>query len=513
MSIITKLASLNWIIGFLSPLVVILMEVFWLYPWFVWLGKWSRLIEQRPPLTLASLFFLVGVSFLVTRFFRARQWSMLWIRSGIIAGGLVFGLAVLRVEYSDAYRLGDGQWFVHTTRIVLNSYTDTHPIILALPAVVFLWWRGIHWGYSTLYYSDIYRSFLNGLTALIVLLIIWGISLGFGSLLSLASTVGLHVAGFFFFGLMALALGHLHGIRQRMLRQESVSMFTRGWLLIVVGVVAAIVLVGTGIASIFSMEFVSLLGQLVTTAFDLLRQAVYYILLPLGYLAEGLVYIGQSIIVFIQNLFGAEPYYPTANLSGASEVPAAASTSSIPAVVIVGLKWALFAILAAVAVFLLVKAISRWRPSRAEPGIEEMQESLWSWSGFKADLRLFLNMLWQRFQRKKEEPVPVGGLPDWYIGEDSPGLLSIREIYRHLLLEASFTGKQRRRQETPNEYARRLGGDLPEGSLQVGEITDLYIDVRYGDRDAGDKQIDHANKLWRTLRRLFKRDEENQREG
>lgn len=506
-SIISKLANLNWIISFLSPLMVILMEVFWLYPWFVWLGKWSRLIEHRPPLTLASLVFLVGVSFLVTRFFRARRWSMLWIRGGIIACGLVAGFAVLRIEYSDGFGLWDGQWFGYAARIILDSFI-THPIVLAMLAGAYLWWRGIHWGHSPLYFNDVYRSFLNGLTALIGLVIIWGISLGFDSLLSLASTLGLNVAGFFFFGLMALSLGHLRGIQQRMLREGSVSMFGRGWLLIVFGVVAAIVLLGAGITSIFSAEFVSLLAGLITAVLNLLRQAMYYMLLPLGYLAEGLVRVGQFLIEFVQNLFDGEPYPISTNLTGLGDIPQATATSSIPEVVIVSLKWAFFAIVAALAVFLLVKAVSRWRPSRTESGIEEIHESLWSWQGFKDDLGLFLGTLWQRFRRKKEEPASVGRLPDWYTGEDFQGVLNIREIYRHLLLEASFIGKKRRRQETPNEYARRLGRDLPEGSGQVGEITELYIDVRYGEHDVGARQVDHANSLWRKLRRLLRRDDE-----
>ncbi|UCH43779.1 MAG: DUF4129 domain-containing protein [Dehalococcoidales bacterium] len=500
MVMVTRLLNLNWIVTALAPLAVILMEVFWVYPWLVWLGKWQKLVWNRPPLSLASLVFLVGVSFLATRYFRSRPWPVRWVRLSIIASGLLAAFLVLRFEYGAGFSLLSGQWFVHTADIVLDSFSNTHPVVLALPAAAYLWWRGIHWGNSTLYFGDIYRSFINGITALVALIIIWGFSMGFGTLAGLASTVGIHVAGFFFFGLMALALGHLRGIQQRMLREESGAVFSRRWLFIVIGVVAVIVLLGVGVASIFSTEFVSMLGEFFGAIFDLLRQAIYYIFIPIGYLVEGLVRMGQFFISLIRR---GSYDYPTANFTDPGELPVAASTQGIPEGVILGLKWAFFVIIAAVVVFLLIKVISRIRPFRAEVGIEEIHESLWSWQGLKTDLLLYLSTLWSRFRPKKRVE-PESGLPEWYLGEDFEGVLGIREIYRHLLFEASSSGKARRNQETPYEYARRLEKALPEGVEPVGGITDLYVEVRYGDIEAGDMQVNNANSLWRTLRRLLK---------
>jgi len=506
MVMVTRLLNLNWIVTALAPLAVILMEVFWIYPWLVWLGKWQKLVWNRPPLSLASLVFLVGVSFLATRYFRSRQWPVRWVRLSIIAGGLLAVFLVLRFEYGAGFSLVSGQWFIHTTEIILDSFSNTHPVVLAVPAAAYLWWRGIHWGHSTLYFGDIYRSFLNGITALVALIIIWGFSMGFGTLAGLASTVGIHVAGFFFFGLVALALGHLRGIQQRMLREESGAVFSRRWFFIVIGVVAVIVLLGVGVASIFSTEFVSMLGGFFGSIFDLLRQAIYYVFIPIGYLVEGLVRVGQFFISLIRR---GSYDYPTANFTDMGEVPAAASTQGIPAGVILGLKWAFFVIIAAVIAFLLVRAISRIRPSRSETGIEEIHESLWSWEGLKTDLRLFLGMLWSRFHRKKEVE-PESRLPEWYMGDDFEGMLGVRDIYRHLLFEASSAGKARRSEETPYEYARRLEKALPEGVEPVDGITDLYVEVRYGDIEAGGTQVSNANILWRTLRRLLKGPAEGQ---
>ena len=55
----------------------------------------------------------------------------------------------------------------------------------------------------------------------------------------------------------------------------------------------------------------------------------------------------------------------------------------------------------------------------------------------------------------------------------------------------------------PSEYARRLGKTLPDGKEPLNEITDLYIDVRYGEHPAEEKQTDKANSIWEKLRSLF----------
>ncbi len=174
------------------------------------------------------------------------------------------------------------------------------------------------------------------------------------------------------------------------------------------------------------------------------------------------------------------------------------------------MKWAFFALVAIGVVFLLARAIFRNWSLRTKDEIEEIHESLWSWEGFKADLCLFFSMLRQRFARKRKKPAPGSAVPIWYREENTQGRLDIREIYRHLLWEASCSKMARHRHETPLEYAGRLGQAVPEGSEQLSELTNLYVDVRYGDLKAEDKQVDYANSLWRILQSLLGRLERSQ---
>ncbi len=297
MTIVHRLANLNWVAVVLSPLMVMLMEAFWVYPWLAWVGKWPVLVWQRPPLSLASLILLLSVSFFITRFFLSQRWPLRWIQLSIVSCGLVAIFMVVRVEYDAGFELLSWQWFVRTAQILLDSFSHLHPMVIALVAGMYLWWRGISWGHSSFYFNDIYRSFLVGLIALIVLIMLWGVGLGVESLAGSTSTVGLDVAGFFFFGLIALALANLKAIQQRMTEKEGVAVvFSRRWLSILFGVVGGIVLVGILTASILSSELVALLARWLSLTFNLLLQGLDYLLIPISYLAAGVLYAWQFIL-------------------------------------------------------------------------------------------------------------------------------------------------------------------------------------------------------------------------
>ncbi|GAG53259.1 unnamed protein product, partial [marine sediment metagenome] len=154
----------------------------------------------------------------------------------------------------------------------------------------------------------------------------------------------------------------------------------------------------------------------------------------------------------------------------------------------------------AVVIFILAKAISRFRAQRAREEIEEIHESLWSWRGLKDDLQLLFGMMGQKFKRKRAPAVPEHDMDD-----DISRRLNIREIYRHLLWEAARSGVARRRHETASEYAGRLGQAVPDTSEPLDRLTDLYIDVRYGETSPPEEQVDNANSIWGTLRGLLRR--------
>ena len=163
------------------------------------------------------------------------------------------------------------------------------------------------------------------------------------------------------------------------------------------------------------------------------------------------------------------------------------------------IKWIVVIGIVALVVFILAKAISRFRGRQARDEIEEIHESLFSWRGLSDDLKELLNMIGAKFARKHAPARPEG------LSDDLSHRLNIREIYRHMLWEAARSGVPRRRHETPGEYTDRLESVVPGSGESLDSITEMYIDVRYGETSIPEEQVDNANVLWRTLRGLIRK--------
>ncbi len=511
MRFLRRLAGVNWIPALVAPMAVVLMDVFWFYPWLVWAGKLDLFAEPKTPLSLGGTVFLVGGGFLATRYMLNRRWPTGLIQWSVVAFGLLVVFTVLRSEYHGGYELTDAQWFVHIGRVFLDSFSEIDPLMLALPAAAYLWWRGISRGRTTLYADDVYRTLVIGIASFVLLIIVWRISLGAGSLARLASDVAPNVVAFFFFSLVALALTNLHSIQQRMTPEEAVRAFNRRWLPILFAVVAAIVLAGMGIAAVFSPEFVGLLKNTMNALFDGVRQIMHYILIPLGYVAEFLIWIGIWLINLIRSDTVVEieggDVGPVDN--ELEEIP---TGEPLPEIVGVILKWVLFALFAAVVMYFLARAVARFRSSRSRTDAEEFDESLWSWQGFKADLLAFVSSIWQRIWRRKKPAAATDGIPAWYLEEEGreTGRLSIREIYQRLLWQGFRFGVKHREHETPFEYRNRLSPEVPEGTDQLSELTTIYVDVRYGEIEPPEGDVDRANSLWKALKEMLRRPDVDQ---
>ena len=224
--------------------------------------------------------------------------------------------------------------------------------------------------------------------------------------------------------------------------------------------------------------------------------------IPFVLLVQGLLYAW----LFLINLFRrGQPSPPgqSENYTGIEGLPEAITRRVFSPEAILVMKWSLLAIVAVLVLIFLSKAIFRYQSYKSRDDIEEVNESLWNWGGFKSDLRLFSAMLWHRLQPKEKRPGAKDRAQHRY-SEDSESVLSIREAYRHLLWEASYSGVARLSHETPYEYAERLSQSLPDGRQQLRELTDLYVGVRY-DPATGDKQLDYANSLWQVIRESLRR--------
>jgi hypothetical protein len=493
---VSRIRSFDWLAVVFYPLAVILMEAFWVSPWLSFMGLFPFFAETRPVLSLASVIVVVVVSLVVTRIFTRQKLPMWAIQCSIIGCGLVTMLLVLGVEYADGYGFLTGQWFIHTGQVLGDTFANPGTIVVAILAVIYLWWRGIMLGQSTSYFRDIYRSFILGMIALIVLIIFWQISAASGRFAKPGPGIGLNVIAFFFFGLMAVAVCHFYTMRSTMPREEAALTSVRRWLPIMLGVIGGVVLIGFGVASLMSSDFLGSVGHGLNVVGGFLGKIFNYIVIPIIYLAEGLVKIFMWFLNLIRGSQAEQPA-ETGNMT-MPQIPGTEPGKLSPAVTET-IKWVVIAIIIGVIIFILAKAISRFQRRRAREEIEEIRESLWSWRGLRDDLKLFFNMMGQRFKRKAPAE------PRYRFDENATGRLDVREIYRYLQWEAGRSGIARRRHETADEYKGRLERFVPDGSAPLNSLTDLYKSVRYGEINATESQVDSANSLWQTIRGLLRK--------
>src|SRR3972149_861134 len=108
--------------------------------------------------------------------------------------------------------------------------------------------------------------------------------------------VGWSVIAFFFFGLLAIAICHLYLMRSAMPRDDAALTTVRRWLPIMLGVVGGMVLLGFGVASVFSEEFFASVGHGVGFVFNGLGKAFNFILVPLNYIFEGIFWLLRWIL-------------------------------------------------------------------------------------------------------------------------------------------------------------------------------------------------------------------------
>lgn len=487
------LKKIDWLATVIYPLTVILMEAFWLYPLLVWIGFWPLFTESRPVLSILSIVVVLAFSLAITRAVSKRDWQLWSIQAVIIGAGVVVMLLVLWVDYSGGYAIFDGGWFAYIGDILGATLDKPGTVVLAMPVLIYLWWRGIQLGRTTSYFRNIYRSFIIGVIALIVLIALWKISSSSGKIEGPISDIGLYVIAFFFFGLVAMAVCHLYVMRQRMPSGDATASVWRS-LPIMLGVIGGIIIVGFVVASLLSSDFYSAVGNVLGVVWHAVYTAFIWVMERLNFVFEGIFWLIRWFLSLLRNpdreeMEGEPGGSPFENVE-VKEI-------NLPEAFTTAFQWFAIAAVVAVVVFILARAISRYRDKRRLEDIEEIHESLWSAGDLRDDLRQFLNMLGNRFKRKPKKADIVF--------DDTAGRLNVREIYRRLLWETSRQGILRHKYETPTEYEKRLEKYIPEGSQQLNDITDLYSEVRYGDIEPPGEKVDDANGLWSALRNMVRR--------
>jgi hypothetical protein len=489
--------------GHVIALLAVLLEVLWAYPWLVWIGKWGIVGWPEPPLSLGSAAALALVVEATSRFSLGRAWPMRRVRLVTLSIAIALLAALIRLELGGDYAIWNTDWISYAQeRLSL--------VVGGLAFGMYLIWRAISIGRESLSFDDLYRKFLIGLAALAVLLALWGATSKSSEFRRVLASAGLYVVAYFFTGLLALALINLRSIRAEMLRSEGASgLFNRRWLSLLLGVILAILGVSLAVASVFSLDLARLLVHpLNVLANWLLIGFLYGVGYPLGVLAAALIYLLRFLVHLLGRGKPPEPLNPT-DISGMlSDLRKGAEEQGargIPAEALLALKWGLVAVAALLIIFVLARALFRYGKGRPEDEIEELSESLWSWQGFKQDLRAFLKRMLGWFRRRRPDRRVIVAPPAAVAEEaDDERIFTVRELYQGLLWEGRSIGHPRSSSDTPFEYQNRLEESMDAGLPELQAITSAYVADRYGGIDPDRAELALLNRLWRQVRALFR---------
>jgi hypothetical protein len=455
-----------------------LMDVCWVYPWAVLVGLWSDLARPRPLLSPLSVFGLVMLAALSTEALGRRAVTSRAVQLGVALLGVAMVLLVLR---QDRYPETEGlAWLGQIVGALAGMLGQLTAPALAFGVGLFLWWRGVRLGSQMPTYSDVEGRVRWGIGLLISMALITVLTVGASLVRSIEAQTTPFVVGFFFVGLITLALGRLESLRSR----TRALAFNTQWLGILVGAAGGLVLIALIIGQLVSFDLLILASR---PLFDLLGQALllvlYVVFIPLGFVVEWLVYL-------LLGLFPRNPLQqPPRPLQPAEvdDVLQRMLSQVFPPDFLQALKAGGAAVLLVVALLLVARAAARWRaPSADADATLEERDSLWNSGRVRQALLAWLRAL---LRHGAHADAPTSGAattfaPDSHVQQVS----SVRELYRRLLGLGEALGAPRAAAATPLEHEPLLQ-DVLEPADAVARITGAYLGVRYAEREPSPAEL------------------------
>ena len=468
----------------------VLTEAFRAYPWLLLLSGLSIKGWSDTPISFLSTLIIITAVTMMLSVSLSRGRQIAEVRIATLSVGMILVIFLTRLENGGGYSFWDLKWFEYASTIATQ-------LIASFAFGLLLMWRGITVGREELRSDYLYRNFAVGIASFVALTVIWATTQGRQSNQHLFTTLVPYIVGYFFAALMGMGVANFISLRKGLTgKGKATDLFARRWLLILLGVVGGIVIIGSLIASGVSLNLVALVIDPVSKAAGWLATGFLWLLgYPLGYLVEGMGWLIQVIITWILSRLNPAKVFQSPEWSDFADNANKIQSGQVPQTLFNLIKFTLLLALVAVAVYYLYRAINRYWKGNGEKGYDEINESLWSWNGFKGDLNAFLKGLGNRFRRSGAHAAPPLACT---ITE--PQLLDVREVYRGLLWEGSASGHPKFASQTPYEYRLNLQNVVAGQRESIETITDAYVRDRYGHMGLSDDENISLVRVWLGLR-------------
>lgn len=470
---------------------LVAMEVCWLVPWAVLFGLWTDSAHLGQLLSPPSILALVLLGSLSTQALGRRAARSQGMRLVVVSLGVVVTLVALRI---DQYPATDGlEWLARLVAALAVMLGQISPPALAFGLGLFLWWRGVRLGIQVASYSDVETAFRWGIGMLVGFALIIAISTRAVLLPALEAETTPYVVGFFFFSLLTLALARLESLRTR---TEALAINSQ-WLGVLVVVAVLVVLLALLAGQLVSFDLLSVATR---PLFDLLGQLllllIYAIVIPLAYVVEFLIYFILSLVSADPTRQPPRPYQP----AEVDNLLLRFLSQSVSPELLGALKALAVALLLGAALLVIARATAHWRSSSADAqAASEERDSVWEPDRLKRALIAWLHALLRRGSPARADlPDPAEAAAG---GGAMPAVVSVRELYRHLLRLGELAGARRLPITTPLEHLPALEQSL-EPQEDIAGLTAAYIEVRYAEQEASNERIgDLRDRLGRVRTR------------
>ena len=477
-------------------LVTLLMEGLWFYLWMVWMGRWGGFNLGEVPLTLVSILLLLWTSYHTVQILGQQRWGTRKAR--VVAGCVIAGLFILvvRLENGGGYGLFDLGWI----RFAALGLVDSFPTAIHVTFLggTYLWWRGYRLARGGIYQEQVLHSFLVGLGGIILGLLVWEVA--FRSNAGFEATRGdalIIIIAFFVAALSALALSHLMRIKADMVQLEGAAQISGRWSLVLPGVIGGMLVVGGTVATLFSFDLWSVFLRVLSLVSAAVAFLIFYIMLPLAYLAEGVIYVVRWLLSLLDPV--AQPSFRVPDLGALRLTQEQIEAAGEVPLWVTLLKWGVLFLIVGLLVYFLARLLMGRRRGAPVEGAVEIHESVGSWRDFVRDVLLGLFLLFFWFQARGQRVRRKVRIPFYTRHEGVDHEMEVRELYRRLLEEGRGAGFPRKERETPFEYQATLERRLPADQDALARITQGYVAVRYGEQAVSAEEKGFLNQLWRNV--------------
>lgn len=446
-----------------TPIVLIFLPQSWRTPpIFYLLGLWgvmagmiliAHLFEQQdiasPGFEISVLLFLIVVGFLGIRFY---------VFSDVPPGNLSWLSALLRGDRATQ-------------------------VLIVLGTLAFLWWRAVAFLQRDINFFIIGYDFRKGVLSLLLSVMLF-------HYLSSQSAM-LFVFVFFYFGLVAIALGRAEDIART--TGDGQAPINRGWLRVIAINTLAVMGIAWAFGRAWSLAgfralwhlFIPVLGWMAPYA----KTAALFLLRLLNPLLEWFVGLiragvhGRKAEEILNNL--------TKNMPEAQKVVGETGAYTPPTWVMILFRYVIPITIGIIVLLLLTFWLVKRRQAQNLSQIEEENSSVESLEGqgLRDALRRGLNKL-------KEM---AGLVSQFGIGKSFYAAISIRNIYANLQKLAAERGVPRDPSWTPNDYLSRLPQAFPGQEAALRHITDVYNAYEYGHVNTDSEEIARLREAWEAI--------------